>query len=991
MKKIAFLVCFFLVLPIGWSQTKQEMDSLKQLLEATDGMEEAVRLNEELFVAYLYSSPDSANHYRENIKIISEENNYVNGKYLYYSLSGRYHYAKSNIDSAYTNIETASKIAEQLQNKSYLADCYKKMGVIHNIRGNDSLAKEYGLLALDNAKRTDDWRTLSSIYVLLGNRSFQRASYPEALIYYLKLDSIYTSQDDLDKSLAAAYTNIGMIYSELRDSRAIDYINKSIEVYRTLGLEEGVHYGEVALGTYYDLQNEKKKAIVHLLKAEEYYEGYGDLRILGGIYRRLGSAYLNLNDLKNAEFYLLKASSIPEKSSDQTAIAALEANLGDLYVHKKEYDKAISHFKRAIEVLDELNDKRPLGIEYLNTYRGLYEAYRSNKEYENGLVVLEKLVELESEVQKSQNQLEVEELNKKYQTDKQQQEIELLTSQTELAKQKSKNQRNLFIGGMSVMGLALISLFFLFKNKQKTNRRLKELEAAKSKFFANISHEFRTPLTLISGPVAHQLSKDSLSTDDKTDLGLIQRNADRLLNLVNQLLDLSKIEAGHRKLMVSKGDLKLFLGYLIEPFQYQAEQKGMSLEHDVQISGETWFDKEIVEKVVANLLSNAIKYSKKGGQIRFELRQEGTKVKMELTNESSNITEKDLPKLFDRFYQNSSLNPGVGIGLSLIKELVQLCGGTLRASKPNKATVLFQVLLPVTKGAFAKEDLVATDESGENYPQFLENTILEKDPEADDFMDSDLPLLLVIDDNAEICLFIKNLFKKEYRIIEAENGEEGINKALKTIPDMIISDIMMPVKDGIHLSHVLKNDERTSHIPIILLTAKSGEENELKGLKAGADSYMVKPFREEKLRLVMERLLATRESIREKLDKQVILKPQEVELTDADSQLLNRIKQVLDQNLTDPQFNAQSFCEQVGLSRMHLHRKLKALTGRSTSEFLRLHRLKSAAKLLEHGEANIAEVGYAVGFNQPAYFSTAFKQHFGCSPSAYVKKSESVL
>ncbi|MEX0291040.1 MAG: helix-turn-helix domain-containing protein, partial [Flavobacteriaceae bacterium] len=222
-------------------------------------------------------------------------------------------------------------------------------------------------------------------------------------------------------------------------------------------------------------------------------------------------------------------------------------------------------------------------------------------------------------------------------------------------------------------------------------------------------------------------------------------------------------------------------------------------------------------------------------------------------------------------------------------------------------------------------------------------------------------------------------------IIEAENGEEGINKALDAIPDIIISDIMMPVKDGIHLSYVLKNDERTSHIPIILLTAKSGEENELTGLKAGADSYMVKPFREEKLRVVMERLLATRESIREKLNKQVIFKPQEIELTSADSQLLTRIKQILDINLTDPQFNTNLFCEQVGLSRMHLHRKLKALTGLSTSEFLRTHRLKTAAKLLENGEANISEVGYAVGFNQPAYFSTAFKQHFGCSPSEFIK------
>ena len=681
----------------------------------------------------------------------------------------------------------------------------------------------------------------------------------------------------------------------------------------------------------------------------------------------------------------MKASKIPRSSLYKIAEVSNHTNLGDLYWHKKEYQKAIFHFNKALELIEKEDNDEVMPTHLVNVYKGLYQAYRDSKDYKNALAALEKQVELEASIQKSQNQLEVEELNKKYQTDKQQQEIELLTSQTELAEQKSKNQRNLFMGGMSIMGLALITLFFLFKNKQKTNHRLRELEAAKSKFFANISHEFRTPLTLISGPVAHQLSKGDLTADDKTDLGLIQRNADRLLNLVNQLLDLSKIEAGQRKLMVSNGNLELFLTYLVEPFQYQAKQKGMSLKSSITVPGETWFDKDIVEKVVANLLSNAIKYSKPGGHISFNAKREVKKLTIEVTNENSDISKKELPKLFDRFYQNTTLNQGVGIGLSLIKELVHLSGGRVEAIKPNAETILFKVVLPISKSDFAKDALMDTDGPSEDYAKFREDKILGEDQEGEEYADSDLPVLLAVDDNAEICLFIKNLFKKEYQIIEAKNGEEGINKALDTIPDMIISDIMMPVKDGIHLSHVLKNDERTSHIPIILLTAKSGEENELTGLKAGADSYMVKPFREEKLRVVMERLLATRESIREKLNKQVILKPQEIELTSADAQLLTRIKMVLDDNLTDPQFNTKSFCEQVGLSRMHLHRKLKALTGLSTSEFLRTHRLKTAAKLLDNGEANISEVGYAVGFNQPAYFSTAFKQHFGCSPSEFIK------
>ncbi|SHG29993.1 response regulator [Flagellimonas flava] len=984
MKHLISILFLCLGLLVSRGQSKKEIDSLKQLLARNQSVQESVALNEQLFVSYLYASPDSANHFRKNIKAISEENDYVKGRYLYHSLSGRYHFAKSDIDSAFLHIEEASKIAEQLQNKSYLADCYKKIGVIYNIRRNDSLSTKYAYLALKNAKETDDWRTLSSIYILLGNQSFERTEYPEALSHYLKLDSIYTSQNELDKSLAAAYINVGMIYSELRDSKAVNYIEKGIEVYKNLEMEEGMYYGEVALATYYDLLQNDEKAIEHSLKAKDYYETYGDLRILSNIYRRLGGAYLQLDDLEKAEYYLLKASAIPENSQVGIHNVSNQTNLGDLYWHKKEYTKAIFHFKKAAEQIENGVENDAMPIQLPNIYRGLYDAYKDSKDYKNALAALEKQKELEASIQKSQNQLEVEELNKKYQTDKQQQEIQLLTSQSALAAQKSENQRNLFIAGISVLGLAFVTLFLLFQNKQKTNQRLRELESAKSKFFANISHEFRTPLTLISGPVAHQLSKPNLSAEDKTDLHLIRRNSDRLLNLVDQLLELSKIEVGHRKLMVSKGNMALFLKYLVEPFQYQAEQNGILLQSSIDETKEVWFDREIVEKTIGNLLSNAIKYHEGPGPIDFKAVLKNQEITISIVNGSNHITKEELPQLFDRFYQSNMLNPGVGIGLSLIKELVQLSKGKIKGFKPDPKTIGFEVTLPTSMAAFAKCDLIHGNEPIENrlLPE-LEH--LNEDLPTDDFEDPKLPVLLIVDDNTEIRLFIKSLFLKEYQIIEAENGQQAADLAFKLIPDLIISDIMMPIMDGIEFSRVLKSDERTSHIPIILLTAKSGEENELTGLKAGADAYLVKPFKEEKLRIIIQRLMSIRETLREQLNKQVILKPQEIELTDPDNLLLDRIQRVLDRSLTDATFNASSFSEQVGLSRMQLHRKLKALTGFSTSEFLRIQRLKMATKLLKEGNANISEVGYAVGFNQPAYFSTAFKQHFGCSPSEYTK------
>ncbi|MGX1930633.1 response regulator [Flagellimonas sp. 2504JD4-2] len=985
MKKTTAILLFFLGLAMTWGQSGNEIDSLKQLLVGNNSVEEAVALNEKLFVAYLYVSPDSANRYRQNIRSIAEKNNYINGQYLYYSLSGRYQFAKSDIDSAFYYIKKASHVAEQLGNKSYLADCYKKIGVIYNIQRNDSLSTKYAYLALENAKQTDDWRTLSSIYILLGNQNFERAEYPEALTHYLKLDSIYASQNEMDKSLAAAYTNIGMIYSELRNPEAVDYIEKSIEVYKNLGIEEGVYYGEVALGTYYDLLQDHEKSIEHSLKAKDYYEAYGDLRILGSIYRRLGSAYLEVNDLENAEFYLLKASGIPESSQQGIHYISNQINLGDLYWHKKQYQKAIFYLKKAEEQIEggDMDDEMPLQL--LNVYRGLYDAYKDSKDYKNALVALERQMELQANIQKSQNELEVEELNKKYQNDKQQQEIALLTSQSELAEQKSKNQRNLFIGSISVLGLAFITLFFLFRNKQKTNQRLKELEAAKSKFFANISHEFRTPLTLISGPVAHQLSKDELSEDDKTDLGLIQRNANRLLKLVNQILDLSKIEGGSRKLRIAKGSLDLFLKHLIEPFQYRAEQNNVVLKSQIAIADEAWFDRDVVEKIVTNLLSNAIKYNQGDAQIDFKAIQQGQQILITTKNRNNDLTEKELPHLFDRFYQANMMHQGFGIGLSLVQELANLSKGSVRAYKPNDGTIAFEVTLPITKSNFSKGEIIEEEELLADFKIQNGEMGFEPNREEEGVEESSLPVLLVVDDNAEIRLFIKTLFKKEYKIVEAKNGEEGESMALETIPDLIISDVMMPVKNGIELSNTLKTDERTSHIPIVLLTAKSGEENELEGLKTGADAYMIKPFKEEKLRVIIDKLIATRTAIQEKFSKEPFFKAKHVELTSVDARLMDRIQQILDTELTNPEFNAQSFAEQVSLSRMHLHRKLKALTGLSTTEFIRSQRLKLAATLLEEGHSSIAEVAYATGFNQPAYFSTAFKQQFGSSPSEFVE------
>ncbi|MFD1615310.1 response regulator [Gelatiniphilus marinus] len=982
MKNRLYLFLSLLVPYFAFSQETSQIDSLKRLLNDEKDVAKTVSISKALFESYLYTSLDSADRYRKKIGQISKQYSYTKGNYFYNSQSGRYYFAKGNLDSALLHIETAANIAETLGNKAFMADNYKKISIIYDIWRKDSLSLKFINKALANAKDTDDWRLLSSIYVALGNRSFQFTQYPEALSYYLKTDSIYTTHNSLDKSLAAAYSNIGFIYTELKDSLAIRYLKKSINIYHKLGHREGVHFGKMALGVHYAIQGNCKTAIQYLIKAKDFYEAYKDASMLAEIYMRLGNCYLKEN-IEEAEKYLLKSNSFAQSSKKITLLASNNTALGNLYNAKEEYTKAIAHYKKTIQITSGLENDKAEGLNALAAHKGLIKAYTALNDFESAVKTYEKKVVIEDSIKRYQNRLVVEELEKKYQTEKKEQEIQLLTSQAELKKQKSENEKTLFIVGILILGIALIALYILFRNKQKTNGKLRQLESAKSRFFANISHEFRTPLTLISGPVAHQLSKKGLTPEDKTDLNLIDRNANRLLNLVNQLLDLSKIEAGRRKLKISKGNLNLFLEHLVEPFSYQSTRKGLTFNSAINVAEEAWFDRDLIEKIVSNLLSNALKYSEQNGHIDFRAEMVNAKVCISVTNENSSLTEKELPTLFDRFYQNNSVNEGFGIGLSLVKELSLLSHGKVKADKPSSGTVRFRVTLPISKDVFAKEDFILTTNLLEKTETELNTELILEPEDIAHTTGESLPLLLIVDDNEEIRLFIKSLLKNDYRILQAKNGKEGIDKALETIPDLIISDIMMPVKDGIYLSNTLKADERTSHIPIVLLTAKSAEEDELLGLKTGADAYMIKPFKEEKLRVIIEKLIASRATIQDKFSQQVFLKPQDMELTPIDSKLLNRIQSLLDDQLTDPNFGAQVFSDQIGLSRMHLHRKLKALTGFSTTEFIRIQRLKLAAKLLKDGGVNISEIAYTVGFNQPAYFSTCFKQYFGCSPSDY--------
>lgn len=524
---------------------------------------------------------------------------------------------------------------------------------------------------------------------------------------------------------------------------------------------------------------------------------------------------------------------------------------------------------------------------------------------------------------------------------------------------------------------------FNLKLKEDEAESLKKLNDFKSTLYTDIAHEFRTPLTLIAGPIEDKLRAGNVSEQDLSNFSLVQRNTNRLTSLVDQLLELAGLENGKVNLKVAKGDLGLFLNILAKSFDYQAQLKCIKYTVDIEPIGDVWYDEDVIEKIVSNLLSNAFKYTREEGKCSIVAKKEDDIIKISVKNTAENAASLQLEKLFTRFYQNDSYSEGMGVGLALVKELTSYYGGSINVSLEEEEIVHFSIRLPYHQSDFKSEDVLqeSTSLNDKKILSPLEEKAFVKDCKEN----KDLPILLIVEDQPEIRAFVKHALQKQYNVLEAKNGKEGITLALERIPDIILSDIRMPFASGIDLCNTLKADERTSHIPVILLTGGAREANELKGLESGADDFITKPF---KLRILEKRianLITQRKLLRNKYSKEFILKPKEIAITPADETFLNKIQQILDENLFDSGFNATVFSAKANMSRMQLHRKLMVYTGLSTSAFIRSERLKQAIHLLETSDLTINELAYTTGFNTPSYFMTSFKEAFKKTPSEYLK------
>ncbi len=535
---------------------------------------------------------------------------------------------------------------------------------------------------------------------------------------------------------------------------------------------------------------------------------------------------------------------------------------------------------------------------------------------------------------------------------------------------------------------------------QQMARKLHESDEQKLKFFTNISHEFRTPLTLIMGPTEKLLgSKDFEDHPSiRQELEIMYRNQRRLFKLINQLLEIRQVETGNLRLRVAEDDLAHYLHSIYELFLPYAEKKQIDFvfraKPEVIMA---CFDADKLEKIFYNLLSNAFKYAPREGRVEFgtSLHREGEQewVRTIVTDSGPGIPDEHLPHIFDRFYQitgkHQSGRISTGIGLSLSRDLVEYHHGKIRALNLPEGGTRFEVLIPFGADSYSEEEILVEPEKDltmEYIESMLETYEYSTEVRADHSLVGEMfPRILVVEDNLDMQKFLYNELSGHYRVVLAKDGNDGLELVKEQLPDLILSDVMMPEMDGIEFCRIIKNDELTSHIPVILLTAKNTSESQMSGLEQGADDYITKPFKSEVLKLKIRNILESRKQLADKFMRASSYIPENVRISEIDQGFLEKFVKLVEENIDDTELSGDRIAGELGMSKGNLYKKLKSLTGMTVNIYVRTIRLKVAARLLKKGNYNISEVAYAVGFNNPKYFSTCFSEMYSVSPKEYMK------
>ena len=962
-----FMILGSCLISQGFTIPERETDSLKAALY--DGQKDTATVNTlyRLFWAYRRSSLDSAFKYASHGLSLSRDIRYREGTANHLYALGIVHKARGDFDEAVDLFSKATIAYDEAEKPSGLISCITELAAIGIKQGHYEKSLEYLHQALSKYGDTIPNERLSRIYSMIGG--------------------VYSALEQNDK--------------------ALEYHHKSLEINKKENIEIGISVNYNNIGNVYRNIGMYDKAIDNFLESKVIKEKLGDIYGLATVYNNLGTCYLAMGKYGEAIVHHQNALKLFSEMGDKHGIALGQVNLGVDYLEAGELSRSVEYAQNAIETAREQNILEILAeatltladaYSRMGMYRRALTYQKQHEAYSDSLMnreVMETISDLENRLELENKEKEIALLN----AEREKQELKL---------QKRTLLRNLMGVTFFLSLIVLILLYNSFRSKQKINRKLKEINRTKSRFFANISHEFRTPLTLLIGPLEELLRK--AKDKDKPLLRMMHRNAGRLLLLNNQFMDLSRLESGTFTVKLKRGNITEAMKGMVVSFESLARQKNIRFacvfpEEPVVI----YFDLDILEKIIYNLLSNAFRFTPENGKVSFFARTAGTPKKsappsreeisghqqLELTVEDTGkgIPKEHIDKIFDRFFQSDSgfqnERGGVGIGLSITKEMAEIHHGTIRVDSTAGSGTRFTVAIPLNEEIWPADMRIAAEEyseepTGSSTENTLPETISPSRQNATTIRsDEGKPLLLLVEDNSEMRTYIRNMLLNDFVVEEAVDGSDGLRKATDIIPDLTITDLMMPGIDGVDLCRILKTDERTGHIPVIMLTALATVEHRIAGLETGADDYITKPFNRKELKVRCFNLIEQRKKLREKFRKEMLEGSVSSRPVSMDERFMAKVTDTLEKHIADPELGVEMLMKEVGMSRSQLHRKLKALTDQSSTEFIRNFRLKRASLLLKSGFGSVAEVCYAVGFNSLSYFTRSFHELFGMAPSGY--------
>jgi len=890
-------------------------------------------------------------------------------------------------------LENSIKILEPTGNKTELAQSYLELGKVFGFLNEHVVSLGYLNKSLAIHQELGDSLGVSNDYYRMAVHYYDTSNEEKALEFFTKSRAMKADMGDR-AGYGKISTSLGVLHSEKSNYKtAIDYYHESLKAHQEIGDKPGEAIVLNNMGIAYVDWGKYDSAYAYHEKSLKLNK---EINYPIGIIRsqaNIGEVFQFQKEYAQAAEQYLNAKKLSTRTKNEPLMRLISDKLGEIYLDTDRLDSAQFYLNKALEI--RLGQNNYFGLR--GTYENLSKLTAKQGDFKKAYEYHQLFKKVQDSFVKTRAASELAEVQAKYDTERQEREINQLQQEN-----KTKTLWQNILGFSTFLAIVLGIIAFQFiKYRNNKNRELLELKEGqrqqleevnelKSRFFNNISHEFRTPLTLILGPLKE--IKESVATSKQSTVDMIERNGKRLLKLINQLLDLSKIESGHLKLKTSYIDVVPQIKGWVNSFE------SMATMNDIRLSFESdwtthflYVDSEKLEEVILNLVSNAIKYSPKNRAVVVRLNKweedETQQLCIAVQDSGRGIPQHEIERVFDRFYQasNSENVVGTGIGLSLVKELVELHKGTVEVESEQGKGTTFKVFLPYGKEHLADHEIALISPSTEETAEKPAGTFQPQE-EAVISVDDSLPLLLLIEDNADLRIYIRGILQDRFTISEAVDGKEGVEKALELIPDIIISDLMMPKMDGLEVCKTVKEDYRTSHVPVILLTAKSSKEDKMEGLRSMADDYLTKPFDKEELLLRIENLIAIRNKIQASFGSAAILKPKKIQMSSMDQTFMENIREHLEEQIANPMFGVVELAEKVSLSRSQLLRKVKAITNLSPNEFIRSFRLHRAMELLKQQTATVSEIAFDTGFQNASYFAKCFQEQFGMSPSEVAKK-----